>query len=283
VSIWKRLQSEFPETLAIETNTPVQSISVPNDAPKGFPYALKTTRGTVFARHVVHATNGFASHLVPGLRKKIVGARAHMSAQTPGISFPRSDGMRSWSVVYNGGFDYVSQRPSTPQEPKGDLLLGGGFMRSSKQGIDQVGLYDDGAALDPLTVSHIAGIFPAVFRLKWGAGAELKQVWSGILGMTGDLLPFVGRIDARLTGRDVKGSEKSRHGEWIAAGFCGEGMIWAWLCGMALGIMIVGGEEEDLKEIPDRPGGRLAEWFPDELRFSSKRLRSADVANLANV
>ncbi|KAH4188124.1 hypothetical protein HBH70_123240 [Parastagonospora nodorum] len=283
VSIWERLLNEFPKTLAIETNTPVESISVPNDAPSNFPYAVQTARGTVFARHVVHATNGFASQLVPGLRKKIVGARAHMSAQAPGLSFPRCNGMRSWSVIYNGGFDYISQRPSTPEEAQGDVMLGGGFMRSSKQGVDQLGIYDDGAALDPLTVSHIAGIFPAVFHPKWGAGAELKNAWSGILGMTGDLVPFVGRLDGRLTQRDVKSKDGAgRRGEWIAAGWCGEGMIWAWLCGTGLGIMIAGSENDDVEETSGRPGGRLADWFPDELRVSVKRLRSADVANLAN-
>ena len=257
------------------------------DGPDGFPYAIKTTKRTLYVRHVVHATNGFASHLVPGLRKSIVGARAHMSAQSPGPDFPNAGGMRSWSIVYGDAFDYVTQRPSASGEPQGDLMVGGGFMRSLKQGVDQVGLYDDGATLDTLTVSHITGIMPATFHPKWGAGAELKQVWSGILGMTGDFLPFVGRLPEKLTGRYVKdkgsvSNSTERSGEWIAAGFSGEGMVWAWLCGAALGIMIAGSEEEELEEVPGRPGGRLAEWFPSELRVSSERLRSSDVANLAN-
>jgi glycine/D-amino acid oxidase-like deaminating enzyme len=260
---------------------------VSDNGPKGFPYALQTTRGTVHVRHVVHATNAFASHLVPGLRNKIVGARAHMSAQQPGQQFPYAGGMRSWSVIYGGGFDYVSQRPSAIGDPQGDLMIGGGFMRSLKQGVDQVGLYDDGVTLEPLTISHIAGVFPAVFYPKWGVGAEMKQVWSGIIGLTGDSLPFVGRLDASLTGRHVRdqniiSDSNNRYGEWIAAGFAGEGMIWAWLCGAALGIMIAGSEKEDLKEVPGRPGGKLADWFPKELLVSSRRLRSADVTNLAN-
>jgi glycine/D-amino acid oxidase-like deaminating enzyme len=162
-------------------------------------------------------------------------------------------------------------------------MLGGGFMRSSKQGVDQLGIYDDGAALDPLTVSHIAGILPAVFHPRWGEGAELKNVWSGIIGMTGDSVPLVGKLDSKWTQRNVKTKDGANaHGEWIAAGFCGEGMVWAWLCGTGLGIMIAGSEDEDVKEAPGRPGGRLANWFPDQLRVSDKRLRSADVANLAN-
>lgn len=287
VSIWKGLLAEFAGTLSIETNTPVQSISFPDNAPGGFPYAIQTSRGTIYVRHVVHATNAFASHLVPGLRNKITGARAHMSAQQPGELFPNSGGMRSWSVVYSGGFDYISQRSSEGGDHQGDLMIGGGFMRSLKQGVDQVGLYDDGSALEPLTVSHISGVFPAVFHPNWGAGGALKQVWSGIIGLTGDSLPIVGRLDTKLTGRKLRGQDNmldsgKRYGEWTAAGFAGEGMVWAWLCGVALGIMIAGTEEEGVMETPGRPSGKLTDWFPSELLVSSRRIQTADVTNLAN-
>lgn len=286
-SIWKDLLHDFPKSLTIETNTPVESISVSQNGQPGYPYAVQTTRGVIHVRHVVHATNGFASHLVPGLRKKIVGAKAHMSAQKPGDKMPCSNGNRSWGVIYGGNFDYVTQRPSTPGEPAGDVMLGGGFMRSLKQGVDQLGLYDDSGRLDPLTVTHIAGIFPAIFHPNWGPGSELKQTWSGILGLTGDLIPLVGRLDKQLTGRDVgnhgSGTDGSARGqEWVAAGFSGEGMIWAWLCGVALGTMLAGSEEEDVPQSPGRPGGKLKEWFPNEIYVSPERLQSADVSHLAD-
>lgn len=203
---------------------------------------------------------------MPGLRGKIIGARAHMSAQQPGQRFPRADGKRSWGVVYGGAFDYITQRPSAAGISQGDLLVGGGFMRSLKQGVDQVGLYDDGAALEPLTVAHIAGVLPAIFHPRWGAGGGLKQVWSGIIGLTGDSLPFVGRLSADLTDRDAEKQGGAldgigQSGEWVAAGFAGE---------------------EDLPAIPGRPGGRLTEWFPHELLVSHERLRTASIGNLAN-
>jgi hypothetical protein len=59
-------------------------------------------------------------------------------------------------------------------------------------------------------------------------------------------------------------------------------MVWAWLAGAALGIMITGNEEEDLPESAGRPGGKLTEWFPEDLLYSSKRLRSADISRLAD-
>ena len=160
-------------------------------------------------------------------------------------------------------------------------------MRSLKQGIDQVGLYDDGPLLDPLTTTHIAGIFPTIFHPKWGAGAELKQIWPGIIGLTGDALPLVGRLNAKLTGRHIKAGKQmtgnnDQGAEWIAAGFSGEGMVWAWLSGAALGIMIAGSEDEELPEVPGRPGGKINEWFPKELLVSQERIRSADISNLAS-
>lgn len=166
-------------------------------------------------------------------------------------------------------------------------MIGGGFTRSLKQGVDQVGVYDDGSRLDPLTASHIMGIFPAIFSPNWGTRSEVKQAWSGILGMTGDLLPLVGRLDEAWTQRKpaTKNPGLPKHkvpGEWIAAGFCGEGMVWAWLCGVALGVMVAGSAEENLPEMPGRPGGKLRDWFPEELIISHQRMRNADVSNLAN-
>ncbi|KAK8106683.1 hypothetical protein PG999_010042 [Apiospora kogelbergensis] len=300
-TIWHQLLAEFPDALSLETHTPVGAIRTDDPgAPKGYPYAVQTPRGTLFARNVVHATNGHASHLVPGLRRKITPAQAHMSAQKPGDLFSRDHdhgAHRSWGVVYKNSFDYVTQRPpnvdagsSARHASQGDLLLGGGFVRSSKQGIDMIGLSDDGISLDGLTLAHIAGVFPAVFSPNWGGGAEFKQAWSGTLGFTGDLMPFVGKLGQSLTGRTTPPNagassgldDEKPSGEWIAAGFAGEGMVWAWLTGTALGVIMSGREEEDMAGAPGWPAGRLEDWFPPEILVSEQRLRSADLINLTN-
>jgi hypothetical protein len=68
----------------------------------------------------------------------------------------------------------------------------------------------------------------------------------------------------------------------MAAGFCGEGMVYAWLCGTALAVMVLGKEGEKLGEGVGRPGGRLEEWFPgDLLGVDKERLRRAYIANAA--
>lgn len=281
-SIWDSLISQFSTTLSIETSTPVDSISsVETDA---HPFRLRTPRGTLKARHVIHATNAFAGHLVPGLRDKMTGLRAHMSAQRPGTTFKSgSKGERSWSIMYGSGFDYMTQRP----EPAGDLMIGGGFFRSIKQGLDQMGVWDD-SEMDALTATHLNGILPTVFAPHWGPDApagRLKKMWSGTISFTADSIPFVGRLDPRLTGRRVKtapSKQQPEPGEWISAGYHGDGMIYAWLCGTALGLMLADSEDESVPERPGQPGGRVDDWLPKELRISYDRVQKISLADLAS-
>ena len=149
---------DFPGSISIETSTPATAIdSDPKAAPEpgNHPFNVITPRGTVRARHVVHASNAFVSHLIPGLRGRVAGALVHMSAQRPGIEFPGNadGGLRSWSLMHELGFDYAIQRPSSPgSTAPGDLMLGGGFAQSPAHGADCMGVYDD-SRLEPLTVN----------------------------------------------------------------------------------------------------------------------------------
>ncbi|KAK7521367.1 FAD dependent oxidoreductase-domain-containing protein [Phyllosticta citriasiana] len=277
-SIWNDLTKRFPSTLSIETDTPVESIDV--DEANSHPFKVHTPRGELRCRHVVHANNAFASHLIPGLKSKMTGLRAHMSAQRPGIEFEDCKGDRSWSFIYNTGFDYITQRPSSEAEP-GDLMIGGGFFRSPKAGLDQFGIWDD-SKIEPMTMTHLNGILPTVFGAHWGPDARegrLKQIWSGIICYTADILPYVGKLDHRLTSRKTKQKDAA---EWISAGYHGDGMVQAWLCGTALGLMMSDSENEVLEERPGIPGGTLAEWFPHEMLITYKRIQRANLADIAD-
>ncbi|UNI22197.1 hypothetical protein JDV02_008108 [Purpureocillium takamizusanense] len=273
--VWNDLLANHA-SLSIETHTPAETVSRTGSDPS-YPYQVQTPRGVIHARHVLHATNGFASRLVPSLRGRLTGVLGHMTAQRPGASFPRCDGKRSWSVISSPGFDYVTQRPPDPTtgEP-GDVMAGGGFFNSREQGLDQVGVWDD-SRVDALPVMHIRGSMATVFEPQWGAGGSTDKVWTGIMGFTGDMMPLVGRLP------DSSGKDKGKDaGEWIAAGFNGEGMVWAWLCGTAAGVMMLGMEEEVLQPGSGRPGGKLDAWFPrDVVRVDAARMKRAGLKNLA--
>jgi hypothetical protein len=59
-------------------------------------------------------------------------------------------------------------------------------------------------------------------------------------------------------------------------------MVFAWLWGTALGLMIMGSEEENIPAPPGFPGGKLNEWFPKELLLDNKRYDRIDVLDLVD-
>ncbi|KAL7624544.1 hypothetical protein AAE478_006111 [Parahypoxylon ruwenzoriense] len=286
--VWKDLLARFGKNLSIETSTSVLSIRTPKQ--QDYAYEVVTNRGIIKCNHIVHATNGFATQFFPGLRGKMTGVLDTMSAQRPGRQFPDLDGSRSWSVIYGSAFDYVTQRPTVDGQP-GDIMLGGGFARSHDGGKSMIGVWDD-SRIDALPVAHISGIFPTLFEPHWGEdaqGGRTKKAWSGILGVTGDMRPFVGRLDRKLTGRKPEAKTAAKvgrgvvePGEWISAGYCGDGMVWAWLSGTAIGIMLAGTENENAPPAPGRPGGALASWFPCDLEPTPRRVKNAGLENLAD-
>ena len=151
--------------------------------------------------------------------------------------------------------------------------------------MDQLGEWDD-AKMDALPLMHIRGSLATIFEPRWGGdgGGELKKTWTGIMGFTGDMIPFVGRVPETISER--KRAAKSAGGgcgEWIAAGFNGHGMVWAWLSGTAAAIMMLGKDGEELEKGVGRPGAKLDSWFPrDVVALSEERLGRAELKNLAD-
>lgn len=220
-----------------------------------------------------------------------------MSAQRPGQSL-RVDAPERTFVFYSAeiGYDYLTQLPSSEHE----LMLGGGFAQDGDEGYEAMGNTDD-TTYSKRVGAHLSGVLPRYFgEDNWGKegvplqgeGAEewakgrVKALWSGILGISVDLLPWVGRVPRAVSGRNeppqssvVKSGKEdggdsvqvgAAPGEWIAAGYSGEGMVHAWLSGKALAEMLLGREVE----------GGLGEWFPDILRVTEKRWKRAKAENL---
>ncbi|KAI0843604.1 DAO-domain-containing protein [Hypoxylon sp. FL0890] len=225
--VWKSLLSRYPFFLYIKTHTTVVSIQA--QVLRQHAYEVITTNETFECNHVVHATNAFATELVPGLRGKLTGMLGTMTALRPSILFPYLDGgRRSWVVSYGHGHDIATQR-SLKYGGSGDMILG-----------------------DPIHLAHLRGILPTLFESFRGQepdGWRTMRSWSGIMGITGDLLPFVGRLDDNLTGRSV---------------------------------MIAGTENDAVAAYPGRPAGPLRHWFPYGLAPTPGRLRKADLADLVH-
>ena len=291
-SVLDSLLRTYPSNFSIETHTSVEDITTIGSP--SYPFVVKTLRGDIIASHVVHATNAHAANLVPGLQTKLFPLRGTMTAQRPGKAFPQLDGSRSWCLIKDKGYEYVTQRPGMVDAidgQGGEIMIGGGASQAGRKGLDEFGIATD-SETNYLVGCHLSGVLPMAFGLEnWGEdapGGRMKNLWSGSLGITADLLPFVGRLEPSLTGRTpakvTRAGDTARSvthpGEWISAGYCGEGMVNAWLCGVAVGLMILGREDVATSKISERPYGKLDEWFPREYICTQQRVRQASVYHL---
>ncbi|KAJ7111232.1 FAD dependent oxidoreductase [Mycena epipterygia] len=320
--ILSRLLTTYP-SFQLFTRTPCTSIVSPGNGAQNSNYVLSTPRGTVSTPHVVHATNAWAAHLLPGMRRKIVPMRAHMTAQRPGRGLGAGLAASSWAgtrafVFYPGtalsAFDYLTQQPvpaattaqnetdsgsintSTPTEyppPAGEFMFGGGALlggSSDSAALENIGIADDGKD-DFSVTAYLGGALERYFADAWGAEADgngdggpwatgrVKAMWTGVLGFSADGQPWVGRIPPRISERvepsglaisKTASAQLVRPGEWIAAGFTGEGMTHAWLAGVALARMLVG---------PPAIADRASEpevQLPPQFLITEKRWQEAD-------
>jgi glycine/D-amino acid oxidase-like deaminating enzyme len=179
----------------------------------------------------------------------------------------------------------MTQRPG--ESPNGgQLILGGGFARAQNNGLGEIGVWTDDVT-DPFTDAHLGGVLPAVFgQENWGEDSKdgrLVQGWSGVMAFTPDMLPYVGKLDPRTTGRHIGSKSKASTpqsniapGEWIAGGYCGDGMVNAWLSGVAVALMIMG-EDEDVPKSPGIPGGRPVDWLPKAFKPDYHRIKSSSM------
>lgn len=290
-SVLDSLLKAYPSEFSLETHTSVENISVTGNPTR--PFIVHTSRGDIVASHVVHATNAHTSNLVPGLRGKLFPVRGTMSAQRPGKAFPKIDGSRSWCLINKRGYEYITQRPGEVDSVDGlggEIMLGGGMIQSGRKGFGEFGVASD-AQTNYLSACHLSGVLPIGFGLEnWGEdalGGRIKSFWSGSLGLTADLMPLVGRLEPSLTGRTPLKAAFSKDAEtavtpaeWVSAGYNGEGMVNAWLCGVALGLMILGREDVAAEKLPGRAHGRLYDWFPKEYLCTQERVANASVYQL---
>ncbi|KPM43953.1 hypothetical protein AK830_g2609 [Neonectria ditissima] len=251
-SLFERLLDQYQERFGIEANTP--ALSITRDQQNEYPYTVKTPRGNIQARHVVHCTDGHVSHLVPELRGILVPSRGQMSVQNPRKAFT-STGQQSWSFYFKDGFDYLIQNQHT-----GEIFIGGGELGGIDNALDTNGIASD-AEEYPAAKAHLASILPIVFGQNWGEQQPgkplMKASWVGIMCDSLDHVPMVGMLPQEALGARPVG-DVQKGAEWVSAGYGGYGMVNAWLCGKAVAQQLAG------KGVPD--------WLPKEYQATPERL-----------
>ncbi|KAF4922928.1 putative oxidoreductase OrdL [Colletotrichum viniferum] len=237
------------------TNTPATSLQK-QDIPKdGHRWTVETPKGTITAKKVILATNGYTASLHKPFQGAIVPLRGQITAHRPGSNMPRAGLPTTYSFIYEGGYEYMIPRsPSAPSPFAGDIVIGGGLARLPDEGLEEYGTTDD-SRLNPAVSAYLHDTTPRYFgAASWGADdpeGRARAEWTGIMGFTPDGFPFVGRVP----GED---------GLWVCAAFQGHGMVMCWMCAKALALMVQGNDDEEDND--------LASWFPAAFRITPQRL-----------
>ncbi|KAJ3406970.1 hypothetical protein HDV05_005679 [Chytridiales sp. JEL 0842] len=209
-------------------------------------FLIQTSRGPLRARKVVHATNAWASALLPHVPVTPIRNQVIVTHPKPFTASFTSSGNFSegtFSLSVKKGYIYLSGRGD------GRVVLGG--MRYLAPQKD-VGNADDGslnAEVSKGLRGYLGQRFPRDFssasvesvesgkeggELSSESGREGEELvdaeWAGVMGWTDDSMPFVGELPF------------GEGGEYILAGYCGHGMPRCFLAGRAVAEMVTGKE-----------------------------------------
>lgn len=188
--------------LRVHTMTPALAIH-PSSKRR---WRVETPQGPIHCDRIIHATNGYATNLLPEFNNKIVPLKGHVVAIDPGERYSDAPLTHSYAFHWCEDFDYLMQRPTDGQP----VIYGGGDISHPSGIVGAVGDSDD-SSMTPEVVAHLEDYVPKIFA-SWDRPANHRQAWCGIMGLTPDELPFVGEVP-------------SKKGQYIVGGFNGHGTV----------------------------------------------------------
>lgn len=235
--------------LNLQTHTPATTIERISEVGCTPRWLIGTPSGSIFAKRVVLATNGYTAAIHGGFHGIIVPTRGQITAQRPGDGMPAEGLDTTYSFIYENGFEYMVPKPPETTHA-GDIIIGGGLVKAPCEGLSEYGTTDD-ASLNPIITQYLHQTTPRYFGKNWGRDhpeGRVRAEWSGIMGFSPDSFPFVGQMPGE-------------EGLWVAASFQGHGMVFCWKCAEALTEMMH-------QTNPQAP----PTWFPAAFLVTEKRL-----------
>ncbi|KAE9401824.1 DAO-domain-containing protein [Gymnopus androsaceus JB14] len=227
-------------SLALHTHTPVTSV-VPLPSSYDRKWNLHTPRGPIHCSYVLHASNAYASHLLPQFtpgrdremgiiptRGQIVAVRADT---------PIND---SWRASWGFPDYYWFPRPTSSNASANPLvILGGGRETIGGPTFEQFETNDSVVNKD--VGEALRAFLPRTFEGMFKDGEDPVMEWTGIMGYTSTKDPFVGPvIEETPSSSNVAATEQhASASQFISAGYNGHGMPRAFSCAEAVAGMII--------------------------------------------
>ncbi|KAI9655292.1 MAG: hypothetical protein M1821_005439 [Bathelium mastoideum] len=233
--------------LNLQTNMPVLGLkTLSSDQDHKLGWEVETSQGTIHARNVILATNGFTAQLHSPLLGSIVPLRGQVSAQRPGIALPLLP--TTYSFIYTGGYEYMIQSPSTKS-----IVIGGGLGKLAAAEptayLEEFGQTND-RETNAWISRYLTDCTATCFEENWGSddkAGRVQKEWTGIMGTSADGLPLVGPLP-------------DEEGLWISFACNGHGMVLCLKCAEALTCMLLGEEDQ------------CRDWFPETFKITKERM-----------
>ncbi|CAK7238279.1 hypothetical protein SEUCBS140593_010505 [Sporothrix eucalyptigena] len=210
-------------SLNIQSTTAVTAV-LDSDVDDADTAVVRTDRGDIRARHVVHATNCWVGDLLPKLRPFVSPVRANVQRQVP-LSMEGKPAPITWRAENSfwlryaeHDYDYMVQRPD------GAFII-------VRANTGRRATSDD-STMDLHSQTHIRGTTPLLFDFRVPA-MQTTHAWSGLVAFTLDGSPFVGQLPF-----------PGRSHQWVCAAYQGIGMVRAFRTAQLLAMLILG------KEVP---------------------------------
>lgn len=206
--------------LSFSTHTfnPVTAVNPRNPEDPKTDYEVVTSKGSIRARAVFHATNGYANHLIPELRGKhgVYGVKSHVLAIQPNkpcLSSEHGATHLPPSFGYDDANHWIAQVPR-----KGPFVYGFSSSKTEPIGdFDDTTTYRDEQFDRSAMFTFLETAFPHSFE-NIDRGRDVKYDWTGVMGFT-------------MTGASVVGRRhKDRLGEFLSVAHNGEGMNRCCMC-----------------------------------------------------
>lgn len=168
-------------------------------------FIVTTTRGTVDARDVIVATNGYTGSITPWLKRRVIPIGSYMIA-TEALDRALLDELIPRNRIVSDTRKVVYYYRASPDRRR--ILFGGRVSLSET----------DPLLSGPKLHADMAAIFPQL------AATKISHSWCGFIAYSFDELMHIGRSD----------------GLHYAMGYCGAGVGMASYCGMRIGQQVLG-------------------------------------------